>query len=291
MSEGTGDRSTDDVRRRTPARNAELALLLEVAGTPKPGNVDRQRDHPDLHFDHFLAGAVGAAPGLRAAAGDGPLGEAFERAVCGMADQRGGNTQFGALLALCPLVRAASRDDSTHEGVEAAVADTTVDDACAFYRAFDHVGVAVGDPPEEMAALDVRRGSAAVPAVRERGLTLAELMAQSASVDGIAREWTEGFPRTFATAERVVADDGPVSERGARAFLHLLAEEGDTFVAKTSGEAAAEEATERARAVLAGDADAETVAAEFVERGVNPGTTADIVAAGLFVALERGVVV
>ena len=278
-----------DVSRRDAARNAELALLLEVAGTPKPGNVDRRRDHPDLHFDHFLAGAVGASPGLRLAAGSRSLGEAFERSVAGMAEQRGGNTQFGALLALCPLVRAASRDDLTLTGVERVVAETTVDDACAFYRAFDHVGVAVDDPPEGMADLDVRRGSDATAAVRDRGLTLADLMARSADVDGIAREWTDGFPGTFAAAERIAADDGPVSERGARVFLRLLADEVDTFVVKTSGDAAAREATERASAVLAGEEDPETLADEFVERGINPGTTADLVAAALFVALERGV--
>ncbi|MFC5972807.1 triphosphoribosyl-dephospho-CoA synthase [Halomarina salina] len=286
------DRSSTDeatVPRRDAARNAELALLLEVAGTPKPGNVDRLRDHPDLHFDHFLAGAVGAAPGLRLAAGSGPLGEAFERAVAGMTEQRGGNTQFGALLALCPLVRAASRDDLSSEGVRRVVAETTVEDACSFYRAFDHVGVAVDDPPEGMADLDVRRGSDAIPMVRERDLTLADLMERSGDGDGVAREWTDGFPRTFEAAERVVADDGPVSERGARAFLHLLADEVDTFVATTSDEAAAREATERAQAVLAGEEDAASLAEEFVERGINPGTTADLVAAALFVALERGV--
>jgi triphosphoribosyl-dephospho-CoA synthase len=289
----TDDEGRDAVVARDTAGNAELALLLEVAGTPKPGNVDRARDHADLHFDHFLAGAVGAAPGLRLAAGDGPLGEAFERAVAGMADQRGGNTQFGALLALCPLVRAASDPDRalSPDGVRSVVAATTVEDACAFYRAFDSVGVAVDDPPEGMADLDVRRGSAAVPAVRERGLTLGDLMAESAPDDGIAREWTEGYPRTFRAAERVVADDGPVSERGARAFLHLLAASVDEFVATTSDRAAAEEATERARAVLDGEEDADALAEEFVERGINPGTTADLTAAALFVALERGVAV
>ena len=46
---------------RDPAENAQLALLLEVTGTPKPGNVDRHRDYPELRFEHFAAGAVGGA--------------------------------------------------------------------------------------------------------------------------------------------------------------------------------------------------------------------------------------
>ena len=36
---------------RDPAENAQLALLLEVTGTPKPGNVDRHRDYPGLRFE------------------------------------------------------------------------------------------------------------------------------------------------------------------------------------------------------------------------------------------------
>jgi triphosphoribosyl-dephospho-CoA synthase len=74
----------------TPAENAQLALLLEVASTPKPGNVDRHRDYPDLRFEHFLAGAVGARAGLERAAEGAPLGEAFEESVAGMSRQRGG---------------------------------------------------------------------------------------------------------------------------------------------------------------------------------------------------------
>jgi triphosphoribosyl-dephospho-CoA synthase len=274
---------------RTAVENAELSLLLEVTGTPKPGNVDRHRDHPDLRFEHFLAGAVGARQGLSPAADpDRPLGAAFERSVEGMSHQRGGNTQFGALLVLVPLVRTASQGDLSPGGPERAVAGTTVDDAVAFYRAFEHVDVAVEDPPEGLEALDVRRGSGAEPALRERGLTLADVMELSADVDGVAAEWVSGFERTFEAAGWLLADDGPVPDRTSHAFLRLLADEVDTFVVKTASREVAEEATERARAALDGEEDPEALAEEFVERGINPGTTADLTAGALFVALERG---
>ncbi|XVH31838.1 triphosphoribosyl-dephospho-CoA synthase [Haloferacaceae archaeon DSL9] len=274
---------------RSPAQNAELALLLEVAGTPKPGNVDRRRDLAELRFEHFLAGAVGSAPGLRAAADGAPVGDAFERAVAGMANQRGGNTQFGCLLLLVPLVRAASSDELTPDGVRAVVSSTTVDDAAAFYRAFERVDVAVGDPPEDADALDVRRGGEAIPALRERGLTLYDIMDLSAPRDGNAREWTDGFRRSFAAAARICGDEGPILDRTARAFLSLLAEEPDTLVATKHGEAVARIVSERAAAVD-GDLDAaEALADEFVRNGYNPGTTADLTAAALFIALERGV--
>jgi triphosphoribosyl-dephospho-CoA synthase len=320
---------------RSTAATAELALLLEVAGTPKPGNVDRARDLTGLHFEHFLAGAVGARPGLDALAGpppaDGPgaeashetvdgddvvgLGDAFERAVAGMSEQSGGNTQFGALLALAPLVRAAGTGACTRERVRAVVDATTVADTVAFYRAFDHVDVFVGDPPPDAPELDVRRGSDAIPDVRDHGVTLGELMADSAHRDGVAAAWTTAFDRAFAVARDVIAEptdssvteDGasaaaPVADRAADAFLALLAQQPDTFVAEQHGDAVAAEVTERAAALRdaghriagaddgdggGGTAEIESFADELVERGVNPGTTADLTAAALFVALER----
>jgi triphosphoribosyl-dephospho-CoA synthase len=276
-----------------PAAHATLALLLEVAGTPKPGNVDRRRDLGDLRFEQFLAGATGARPGLDAAADGAPVGEAFEAAVAGMSQQSGGNTQLGCLLNLVPLVRASADAGGapTRADVRAVCGATTVDDAAAFYRAFEHVDVAVADPPEGWDALDVRRGAAAVPAVRERGVTLRDVMRRGAdreAPDGNAREWVRGFPRAFGAAEAMLADEGPATDRVARAFLDLLAEETDTLVRVQHGAAVAREASERA-AEVRGDLDAaESLAAEFVDRGINPGTTADVTAAATYVALERG---
>ena len=281
---------TDTVRRST-AENAQLALLLEVSSTPKPGNVDRHRDHDGLRFEHFVAGAVGAREGLDRAAEGAPVGEAFERAVAGMSGQTGGNTQFGAVLLVVPLVRAAAAGELTPESARAVVGRTDVEDAVGFYRAFEHVGVAVDDPPEDLALPDVRRGGDAAPELRERGLTLADVMAESAPGDGIAREYTEGFGRTFRMADRIRDGSGPVTDRAAGAYLEALAAEVDTFVVTTHDRETAEEVRRRARAARDGEEDPEELADELVERGINPGTTADLVAGGLFVALERGLVV
>jgi triphosphoribosyl-dephospho-CoA synthase len=320
---------------RDPVDDAVLALLLEVAGTPKPGNVDRRRDLGDLRFESFLGGAVGAREGLELAADDGtPLGDAFERAVAGMADRAGTNTQFGCLLLLVPLVRATVADlpesdasapgDLTPDAVDRATRETTVDDAVAFYRAFEHVDVAVADPPSDAAELDVRRGSDAAPALSDRELTLRDVMAISANLadsadpadpdrvpDRNAREWVEGFPRTFRAAEWIRTDEGPLTDRAARAFLGLLAVEPDTLVATSHGPGTAREASARAAALLGGgntgpdgvggidaiDSDAvhgadldgaEELATAFVDEGINPGTTADLTCAALYVALRRG---
>lgn len=290
---------------RSPADRATLALLLEVAATPKPGCVDRERDHPDMRFEHFLAGATGARPGLAAAAAGERLGAAFERGVAGMAAAAGRNTQFGALLLLAPLVRAAAADGDgpTTSTATAAAEATTVADAADFYRAFEHVDVFAGEPPDGAAELDVRRGADAVSAVEERGVTLHDVMALAADRDGVAAEWTGSFERTFGAADRLGELSGPLSDRAARAFLELLAAEPDTLVARRHGEERAREVADRARELLdesaAGGPDAVPVhgsaavsefADDLVAAGVNPGTTADLLAGSLFVALERGAV-
>lgn len=273
----------------SPADHAELALLLEVSGTPKPGNVDRAHDFPALRFEHFLAGAVGSRPGLVAAADpDVGVGRAFERAVAGMAQQEGGNTQFGCLLLLCPLVRTAATGALTRERVKGVVASTTVADARAFFEAFEHVDVAVGDPPPDLSALDVRRGAAAGEAAASRGLTLGDVLRRSAAHDGNAAELVRGVPRAFREAARLRADDGPAPDRVARAFLRLLGDRPDTLVATEHGDRVAREVRDRA-AGCAGLDDAGRLAADLRERGVNPGTTADLTAASAFVALEMGV--
>ncbi|MFB6152852.1 MAG: triphosphoribosyl-dephospho-CoA synthase [Halodesulfurarchaeum sp.] len=278
-----------------PAQHAELALLLEVAGTPKPGNVDRERDLADLRFEHFLAGAVGARPGLEAASEGEALGPAILRAVEGMSEQSGGNTQFGALLLLIPLVSATGETSPTPESVTDVVRATTVSDAAAFYRAFDVVDVRVGEPPTDEdggEVPDVRQGSAAVPAVERAGYTLYDLMeisADTAGGDMVAREWTAGFERSFEVATRIEKDEGPVTDRAARAFLWLLGEQPDSLIVTAHGRERAAAVTERARSLRnADEAEVSSFADDLVEAGVNPGATADVVAAALYIALARG---
>ena len=273
-----------------PPERAQVALLADVGAAPKPGNVDRDHDHPDLRFGHFLAGGVGAGAGLRDAAAGDPVGTAFERAIAGMSRGAGTNTQFGSLLLVVPLVRAAAAADRdlSPDGAAAVVEATTVADAAAFYRAFEHVDVAVPDPPEGMADLDVRRGTGAIPTLEARGLTLYDVLARN-SGDSNATEWTTGFRRTFETAAGIVDGDGPLTDRIARVFVDRLAADEDTLIRTVHGDGVAAEVSERAAAAR-GDPDAvAALDADLLDRGINPGATADLVTAATFVALERGV--
>lgn len=64
------------------ARCAQLAMILEVSATPKPGNIDRDHNYKDTRFEHFLASAVGVYPLLEKAKQHSFLGIGFTMLIC-----------------------------------------------------------------------------------------------------------------------------------------------------------------------------------------------------------------
>src|SRR5665647_1011970 len=99
------------------AGSAELAMLLEVSATPKPGNVDRTHDFEDVTYEHFLASSVGLFPAFTKAASKGHnSGDLILNAVKARATwQRAGNCLFGAILLLIPVCTGASRSSTISE--------------------------------------------------------------------------------------------------------------------------------------------------------------------------------
>src|SRR5512142_45107 len=90
------------------ARCAVLAMALEVSGTPKPGNIDRDHDYADTKYEDFIAAAIGVFPVLEKACHRSGIGELILEASeeC-VSWQPGGNTHFGAYILLFPLIKAA----------------------------------------------------------------------------------------------------------------------------------------------------------------------------------------
>ena len=94
------------------SRCAQLAMLLEVSATPKPGNVDRDHDFDDTKYEHFLASAIGVGPIFeRVAIAKKGIGSFIRDSVEeSIRWQSGGNAHFGAFLLLVPLVMAAGNE-------------------------------------------------------------------------------------------------------------------------------------------------------------------------------------
>jgi len=269
---------------------AELAMLLEVSATPKPGNVDRTHDFEDVTYEHFLASAVGVFPVFKkAASARHRIGALILDAVQASATwQSAGNCHFGAILLLIPLC-AAARKSSTISELKAnlvnVVTHTTSEDAIKFYESFRKVRVRV----EEGHYLDVNDPSS-LKAIQQQNLTLWDVMKLSSPNDTIAKEWVEVFPRTFYGAElimRYVASGMSIKDSIPHLFLQLLSEFPDTLIAKKFDANVALEVSTKAIDVMkqGGVTDFDE---ELIARHINPGTTADLVVGSLFVALLGG---
>jgi len=260
------------------AERAQLAMMLEVCAYPKPGNVDRCHDYPETRLEHFLASTIFARSALEEAEkGVGRIGEIIGHAVQQTNIHAGGNTHFGAFILLIPLVYGGDID-----GAKKAIERTDVSDAVAFYRAFGMTKVCINEGDE----LDVN-DPAALRMLREREMTLLDVMAHSAPNDMVAREWVTGFSLTRRGAD-LLTQYGQGRASIGKMFLTLLASEPDTFIIKKHGREVAERTMAKARDVLDGYRTVEDLDAECIALDINPGSIADITIASIFVAIGEG---
>ncbi len=271
---------------------AETACLLEVSA-PKPGNVTWKNDFHDTCFEDFLLSATAVGPAFRRAAGRS-VGETVLRAV---RDTRGVvsvNTNLGIILLLAPLARAAGLYPGVElrKGLEGVLAGLTVDDARMVYEAVRLVNPGgLGDSVRG----DVRE--------KEVRITLGEAMALARERDGIASEYCTGFSVTFGIGcpalQEALKKGVSFSDAVVQMFLTILALVPDTLIVRKRGEGIAARVSRGAEEVLAeGGVHTEKGRGRLKEfdlylrdeaNSLNPGTTADITAAVIFVHLvENG---
>ena len=266
---------------------AQIAMMLEVCAITKPGNVDRLHDYDDTWLEHFLASAIFAKHAFEKAenfncpmpdktSGYG-IGRLIYDAVSLTNTHSGGNTHFGAFLLLIPLI--AGKGIS---GAKEIVKETTVEDAVLFYRAFSLTSVRMNESDE----MDVNSPDAE-DQLREKNMTLYDVMDYSSRCDMVSKEWVSGFFLTRQTADFLLGS-GRGKDAVPDAYMNLLASEEDTFVAKKFGREASLWTMETAKKVLSGEISCEEFDAMCLSKGVNPGSTADIVIAGIFTALMEG---
>jgi triphosphoribosyl-dephospho-CoA synthase len=167
------------------------------------------------------------------------------------------------------------------------LAGLTVEDARAVHRAIRLAAPGgLGRAPEEDVHDDPTRG-------------LREVMALAKDRDTVAREYATDYEVTFGVAvpalDEARAAGLPWLAAVVEAYLHTLSRVPDTLVARKLGKEAAAAVSRRAAEVLAagppGGPERARAEADFdaelrgPRNGKNPGTTADVVAAALFVSL------
>lgn len=268
---------------------AQLACLLEVSA-PKPGNVSPGRHFADLRYEDFLASALAIGEPM-AGAGERGVGTTIRLAIEATAKLTRSNSNLGIVLLFAPLARAASLAGTRLQDALKQVLDvTTVEDARQAY-----VAIRLAQPGG-LARAESQDVST------EPTMTLVEVMRLAAHRDTIASEYATGFDVTFGLGvpvlERARHDGLPWDDAVVETFLTLLAAIPDTHIARRSGSSLAADVTAQARHVLAAGGvrtDAGRRAIDDFDRGLrddrnsgNPGTTADLTAAAIFVVLLGG---
>ena len=266
---------------------AAEACRLE-ATAEKPGNVHPRASFPDLDHAELVAAGRAIAPAIEAAPSR-PLGQTILAAVTASRRVTRSNANLGIILAIAPLASvpgvAAGRPFRPAD-VAAVLARLTPEDAADVWEA---IAVAA---PGGMG----RRGRFDLAGPPPNDLLAA--MAAAAPHDRIARLWTEGWG---ALEEGLVTDlleevatGRPLDLAIVRGFLKQLAREPDTLIARRHGQDVAAEVSRQAAAVIGQPEGAWHEAAAAFDRSlrhprrVNPGTTADLCAAALYILLRDG---
>ena len=293
------------------SRCLEFAILLEVSGYPKPGNVHRTADFPETTFEHYLASAVAIAPsfkraaeqGIRVSEGEiGPsevgIGNIIKDAVDRMlGSQSGGNTLLGAIIILAPIAAAAGMIPNSfslpklRKNIKVIVESTTPEDAVDVYDAIALVSpgglnkskkLDVTDPDSKKKILD-------------EGVTLFDTFEIASSYDSIASEWVHNYPITFDLGYpyfvKQLEETGDINTATVHAFLKILAEVPDTFISRKVGQAKAESISAEAGRVLKEGGLTTPLGRNLLQKldsklrdpnnDLSPGTTADITEAVL----------
>jgi len=268
---------------------AQTACIWEATAR-KPGNVHRFADFDDATYVDFLMSAAALHEAMTAAVLTG-AGRAVRDAVC---DTRGvvrSNTNLGMILLLAPLAAVEPSPD-LRLAVNELLTRLDLTDSRLVFQAMRLANpTGLGQVESQDVAV-------------EPTLPLREVMVLAADRDLVARQYANGFREVFREGVPALIRglEATGCLEGAIIFCHLslMAAHPDSLIARKRGMAEGEESSRRARAVLDADWPHSATSREAltqlddwlraVGRGRNPGTTADLVTASLFVALREEII-
>ena len=252
------------------SRCLELAILFEVSGYPKPGNVHRTADFPGTTFEHYLASAVAITPSFRMTAEQGirvsrgeiesselGIGNVIKDAVNRMlGSQSGGNTLLGAIIILAPIAAAAGMVRNSfslpklREKIKVVVESTTPEDAVEVYDAIALVNPGGLNKPKKLDVTDPKSKKK----ILDEGVTLLDTFKIASSYDSIASEWVNNYPITFDLGYQYLVkqleETGDINTATVHTFMEILSEVPDTFISRKVGQTKAESISAEAKEVL-----------------------------------------
>jgi triphosphoribosyl-dephospho-CoA synthase len=289
------------------AKSAQIASVLEVSGHPKPGNVHRTQDFDDMFYEDFLISGVVIGDIVRRAALRGQksqktlnfseikLGELILEAVTETNKWVDTNTNLGIIMLMVPLAAAAGMKNDFHNirtNFTKIMVDTTAEDAVNLYKA---IALADAGGMGKRKNLDVTSAESQIQLI-ENKINMFDILKISAEWDLLAKELTTSMPVTFEngfpTFKRIQTNYSTNSAT-VQTFLNILSQFPDTLISRKVGLKKAEEISHKARDILNmggiltldGKEALKKFDRELSQNNLNPGTTADITAASIMVAL------
>lgn len=263
---------------------AAAAGIVEATAV-KPGNVHPGASFPDLAYDDLVAAAVAIAPAIDRAAAT-PVGHTILAAVEAARAATDTNANFGIILVTTPLAAVPDGEPLDAAAVERVLARLDAGDAAAIWRAIARArpgGMGrvatddvAGPPPDDIRAA----------------------MRSAAGRDWIAALWAHGFEPLFAgpVADLAAAVDAglPLLDAVVDCHVRQLARAPDSLIVRRHGAGIAALVSAAAAGIPpAGDPGRPAALARFdrmlrIPTRRNPGTTADLVAAALYILFRTG---
>ncbi|HWP47726.1 MAG TPA: triphosphoribosyl-dephospho-CoA synthase [Candidatus Limnocylindrales bacterium] len=293
------------------AEAAQIACLLEVSAT-KPGNVNRFYNFKDTRYEDFLLSAVALGGAFREI-DKATVGETILKAVRSTRKYVKTNTNLGMILLFAPIAKAYALGRTGEwktGGMEERESGYLVTPSPPSYSARE-LRTDLAKVLNSLTVEDARNAYEAIRLANPGGMgkvtdhdireevqvSLLEAMAAAAHRDSIAREYTSRFEITFhlgyPTLQRYFTETRDLEKSIVQTYLTLLSEIPDTLITRKQGLDVSQNVMTRAREVLqAGGIFSEVGRQKLQEldkflrsrdNQLNPGTTADLTAAALFV--------
>ncbi len=291
-----------------------MGIALEVLGYPKPGNVHRLRDFSDTILEDFVVTSLigvaylyrAARRGAKIARGEKPrvlLGDA----IFGMVSESrevsgGGNTCLGTSLLLAPLAAALGYLYTRKENVEAERLATegtrllrefsTVSDAVEYYKAIRAASPSYLKPEDRTEPLPNVWDPQFAQKIIAKGYRLWDILSYSSKRDVVAQEVVSGY-RVSLGASRYLRErletHGYWNRAVVETYLWVLSQIQDSVIVLKHGKELAEDVQKRARDLLGIVEESWESSLPLLKefdsylgnRGVNPGSSADIVATAI----------
>ncbi|MEM6471913.1 MAG: triphosphoribosyl-dephospho-CoA synthase [Planctomycetota bacterium] len=267
---------------RSPADAVRWCCILE-ATSPKPGNVYPGKDFSDLRFQDFVRASEFAAEAF----GDLSLGftHAVLKAAAMNSRQIGTNVNLGILLLVGPLAETDFRfsgrlTNGCWQKEVARLIDQCSAEDC--HRVFEAIRISKPGGMGEVAEQDV---------FADPPDDLVGAMMLASDRDLIAGNYADGFATLFEGVVPILRESIECSDDLFGGIVHghlrLLAEYPDSLILRKHGEDLAGEIQRRAAEAIENNLGRIELDRFLREHSLNPGTTADLIAASLYVLLRE----